>query len=266
MATSQTVFRGVWHLFFCATLLCLLIVLTTCAPARQAPSPEKPVVSFPVSSQDVRIEDMHSRAFDQLGGYKGPEACYACHQKQYEAISRSYHVHQGRINAAGEIAHDPKNAVDTGMYVRWYPLSNLDRTVEPEKHWQQMDAIFCAQCHPGGGVLKPYGMDVDCLICHQQSGYKGGQGLGITPAGVDRHGNMVKSNGARLASLMMAGADVAGDMKNWTFPLLLPRPWKMSRCVWENRSRTTAISATGAQTASVEPAMVFSKASQQMCT
>jgi len=37
--------------------------------------------------------------------------------------------------------------------------------------------------------------------------------LGMTPAGIDRHGKMVRSNGARLASLMMAGADVGGDME-----------------------------------------------------
>ncbi|MBN1843107.1 MAG: hypothetical protein JW883_12620, partial [Deltaproteobacteria bacterium] len=118
METLQTVFRGVRHLFLCRTLPCLLIVLTTCAPARQVPAPEKPAVSFSVSARDVRIEYMHTRVFAQLGGYKGPEACYACHPKQHEAISRSYHVHQGRINAAGEIAHDPQEAVDTGMYVR----------------------------------------------------------------------------------------------------------------------------------------------------
>ncbi len=204
-----------WHVagVGLATLAGILL-LATCGPKKPlAPTageaPEPPVVFE--TAEEARIERMHARVFDQLGGYKGPEACYACHQEQYEAVSRSYHVHQGRIKANGQIAFDPAEAADAGMYTRWYPLSNLDRSAEPDKHWQQMDAIFCAQCHPGGGVLKPYGMDVDCLICHQKSGYKGGAGLG-TPAGVDRHGKMVTSNGARLVSLMMAGADVAGDM------------------------------------------------------
>lgn len=191
------------------------LVAVTCGPSRtgvKEDAAERPApVTFPEDDKSREVEAMHARVFDQLGGYKGPEACYACHREAYEEISGSYHVHQGRITADGEIAHDPEDAVDVGMYTRWYPLSSLDRSAEPEKHWQQMDAIFCAQCHPGGGVLKPYGLDVDCLICHQKSGYKGGSGIG-TPAGLDRHGRMVTSNGARLTSLMMAGADVAGDM------------------------------------------------------
>lgn len=188
----------------------------TCGPSRRqsATAPEASVepVIFPETGEEIDIEKMHARVFDQLGGYKGPEACYACHPEAYQEMSESYHVHQGRITADGEIAHDPAEAEDTGMYVRWYPLSNLDHQAEPEKHWKQMESIFCAQCHPGGGVLKPYGLDVDCLICHQKSGYKGGRGLGLSPAGVDRNGRMIMSNGARLVSLMMAGADVAGDM------------------------------------------------------
>lgn len=191
----------------------LMLANITCGPSRKAVKPQKAPVSFPLSPEAIRIEDMHSRVFKQLGGYKGTEACYACHQKAYEEVSKSYHVHQGRTTKDGNIAQNPSEAVDTGMYMRWYPMSNLDRTAEPENHWCQMETIFCAQCHPGGGILKPYGMDVDCLICHQQSGYKGGRGLAMTPAGVDRHGNIVHSNGARLASLMMAGADVAGDME-----------------------------------------------------
>ena len=53
-------------------------------------------------------------------------------------------------------------------------------------------------------------MDVDCLICHQQTGYKGGKGLGKTPAGMDSEGLIIQSNGARMAELMMAGADADG--------------------------------------------------------
>ena len=189
-----------------------IILFTTCQTAHKPVEPMPAPVDFSPDNKEKEIEDMHSRVFNQLGGYKGPEACYACHQKEYEDIGKSYHVHQGRIDKDGKIAHNPADAVDTGMYTRWYPLSNLDRTVEEEKHWKQMEAIFCAQCHPGGGTMKPYGMDVDCLICHQQSGYKGGQGLGKSLSGVDRHGRMVVSNGARLVSLMMAGADVGGDV------------------------------------------------------
>lgn len=62
-----------------------------------------------------------------------------------------------------------------------------------------METVYCSQCHPGGGVVKPFGMDVDCLICHQQSGYKGGKGVGKTPVGLDSEGYIVQSNGARMA-------------------------------------------------------------------
>ncbi len=196
-------------------LVLLIFGLYACTGSRKEAKEETPQVApviFGETQEEIRIEEMHQRVFAQLGGYKGPESCYACHQEAYADVSMSYHVHQGRITASGEIAYLPSNSADVGMYHRWYPLSNLDHKSEPEKHWKQMESIFCAQCHPGGGVLKPYGMDVDCLICHQKSGYKGGQGLGRTPAGIDPRGNMIQSNGARLASLMMAGAAVGGDM------------------------------------------------------
>ena len=206
--------RKVLKFFIALMIFCFILsFIVTCSSEKKGIEPKVALVTFSDDQEDIRIEEMHSREFKQLGGYKGPEACYSCHQEEYKEISQSYHVHQGRIKKDGTIAFNPSEAVDTGMYVRWYPLSNLARTVEPENHWQQMEAIFCAQCHPGGGVLKQYRMDVDCLICHQKSGYKGGQGLGLSPAGVDQHGKIVLSNGARLASLMMAGAKVGGDMK-----------------------------------------------------
>jgi hypothetical protein len=191
----------------------VLIAILTCSTARQPAAPVLSPVSFPQSDEERRIEEMHARVFNQLGGYKGPEACYACHQKEYEEVSGSYHVHQGRVTADGKIAHDPKDAVDIGMYNRWYSLSNTDRVKTPESQWRLMEAVYCSQCHPGGGVVKPYGMDVDCLTCHQLSGYKGGKGVGKTPAGLDSEGYVIQSNGARMAGLMMAGAKAGGDLE-----------------------------------------------------
>jgi len=188
------------------------LAVLTCGPAKKQLQSELSPVSFPGDADDIRIEEMHARVFKELGGYKGPQACYACHQKEYAEVSRSYHVHQGRITKDGAIAHDPKEAVDIGMYNRWYSLSNTDRVKTPQEQWRLMEAAYCSQCHPGGGVLKPFGMDVDCLICHQQSGYKGGMGLGRTPAGLDSKGHVIQSNGARMAALMMAGAEVGGDL------------------------------------------------------
>jgi hypothetical protein len=164
-----------------------------------------------LTGQEDKIETQHREIFQKKGGYAGPQDCYECHQKQYQEVSRSYHVHQGRITKDGRIAFDPKEAADTGMYVRWYPFSNLSREQETRKQWIQMEVAFCGQCHPGGGPLKAYGMDVDCLICHQKSGYRGGAGLGITPAGRDRTGRVVQSDGGRRVAIMSAGAEAAKD-------------------------------------------------------
>ena len=205
--------KRIWWLLSAAMLGFTGLFIFTCGPARRPVQPVVAPVTFSPSAEERRIEEMHARVFEELGGYKGPQACYACHRKQYEEISYSYHAHQGRITADGRIAHDPKDAADIGMYNRWYALSNTDRVKTPEKQWRLMEAVYCAQCHPGGGVLKPFGMDVDCLICHQQSGYKGGKGLGRTPAGLDSEGRVMQSNGARMAALMMAGADVGGDLE-----------------------------------------------------
>lgn len=188
------------------------LIVFACLPSRKPVEPVLSPVTFPQSDEERRIEEMHASVFKQLGGYKGPEACYACHQDAYHEVSSSYHVHQGRITKDGNIAHDPKDAVDIGMYNRWYALSNTDRVKTPEHQWRLMESVYCAQCHPGGGVVKPYGMDVDCLICHQVSGYKGGKGVGKTPAGLDSEGYVIQSNGARMAELMMAGAKAGGDL------------------------------------------------------
>lgn len=163
------------------------------------------------AGKEEPLEVQHREIFQKRGGYRGPADCYGCHARQYREVSASYHVHQGRITADGRIAQDYKEAVDTGMYVRWYPFSNLSRDQEPVKQALQMEVAFCGQCHPGGGPLKAYGMDVDCLFCHQKSGYRGGAGLGITPAGRDREGKVVQSDGARRVAFMMAGAEAAKD-------------------------------------------------------
>ncbi len=239
---------GIIGLVLVACLVVFLIIrLST---NKSVAEPKLAVVEFPVSENEKRIEEMHARVFKQLGGYKGPEACYACHQKEYMEISHSYHVHQGRITADGKTAFDPSKAVDLGMYNRWYSLSNTGRVKTPENQWRLMEAAYCSQCHPGGGPLKEYGMDVDCLICHQQNGYKGGKGVGKAPAGVDSNGYVIQSNGARLASLMMAGAKAGGDYKKIDLSNIAakamegvelrigkPRPDNCNFCHWKTNSK-----------------------------
>ncbi len=227
-----------------------LFAVLTCSPSKQLVRQPLSPVSFSKNTEELRIEEMHAKVFKQLGGYKGPEACYACHQKEYEDVSRSYHVHQGRITKDGKIAHDPKDSVDIGMFNRWYSLSNTDRVKTPEIQWRLMESVYCAQCHPGGGVVKPFGMDVDCLICHQQNGYKGGKGIGKTPAGQDSEGYIVQSNGARMAELMMAGADAGGDLEKLDLSKIAvkamegvelrvgkPTPDNCNFCHWKSNSK-----------------------------
>ncbi len=232
------------------TIIIFLAAFMACGPSKTSVAPKQSLVAFHKSTDDARIEEMHARVFRQLGGYKGPEACYACHEKEYNEVKASYHVHQGRLTKDGKIAHDPKDAVDLGMFNRWYALSNTDRVKTPENQWRLMEAVYCSQCHPGGGVLEPYGMDVDCLICHQQAGYKGGKGIGKTPAGTDSEGHVVQSNGARLAELMMAGADAGGDLKKLDLSHIpakamegvdlrvgMPTPDNCNFCHWKSDSK-----------------------------
>ncbi len=195
----------------------ITLTLASCAPG---PEPAK-IAPAKMPSKETEyslwVEEIHAKVFRDLGGYRGASACHACHSKELDALKKSYHVHQGRITKDGKIADDPKDAADTGMYVRWYPLSNLPRSQEPENMWRAMEASFCSQCHPGGGPMARYKMDVDCLICHQRSGYRGGSGLGDYPAGVDREGNPVMSDGGRLVAIMMEGARVAGRAEGLDF-------------------------------------------------
>ncbi len=242
------------------------VAILTCSPTRQPIVPERSPVSFSKSADELRVEEMHARVFKQLGGYKGPEACYACHQKEYEEVSRSYHVHQGRITKDGKIAHDPKDSVDIGMFNRWYSLSNTDRVKTPENQWRLMEAVYCAQCHPGGGVVKPFGMDVDCLICHQQSGYKGGKGVGKTPAGQDSEGYIIQSNGARMAELMMAGAKAGGDMQKLDLSDIAVKAMEGVELRVGKPKPDNCNFTIGSRTASGVPTMEFSLGYPPMCT
>ena len=79
--------RSQWLLLVIAVIA--PVALLTCSPAQQPRAPERSPVSFSANAEDRRIEAMHARVFKQLGGYKGPEACYACHQKEYEDVSHS---------------------------------------------------------------------------------------------------------------------------------------------------------------------------------
>jgi len=160
----------------CAALIGSAILLVSCFPKYPADDrAQQDKRDFPLSKEERAVAREHAGYLEQMGGYDGPQTCYACHTEEYREVSRSYHAHQGRIAVDGSIAHEPEKAVDRGMFTRWYPLTQVDRSMEPENQWRLQEALRCGQCHPGGGPMKRYGLDVDCLICHQRGGYPFGQ-------------------------------------------------------------------------------------------
>jgi len=72
--------------------------------------------------------------------------CGGCHYGVYENVNNSYHVQ-----------------VDMD---RWSPLTNFDLETSGEDAWV---AEF-GKYHPGGGPLAEYGVDVNCMMCHEKYG------------------------------------------------------------------------------------------------
>ncbi|MGM0771468.1 MAG: methanogenesis multiheme c-type cytochrome [Halobacteriota archaeon] len=61
--------------------------------------------------------------------------------------------------------------VETSVHIQrdigeWDPMTNFDIEVEGEEEWIENYGAY----HPGGGALEEYGIDVDCMICHEQYG------------------------------------------------------------------------------------------------
>ncbi|MCD4806116.1 MAG: methanogenesis multiheme c-type cytochrome [Methanococcoides sp.] len=48
----------------------------------------------------------------------------------------------------------------------WDPLTNFNIEAEGEDEWVKKFGAY----HPGGGELEAYGVDADCMICHEQYG------------------------------------------------------------------------------------------------
>ncbi|WP_407281638.1 methanogenesis multiheme c-type cytochrome [Methanolobus sp. WCC1] len=76
-------------------------------------------------------------------------SCSGCHAGVYEEVSGSYHVEQ-----------DMK---------KW--TSIMDYGVDIDSIDEDMMAVTYGQVHPGGGYMSDYGVDVDCMVCHNQVGY-----------------------------------------------------------------------------------------------
>jgi methanogenesis multiheme c-type cytochrome len=73
-------------------------------------------------------------------------SCGGCHMGVYEEVAESSHVQR-------DIA-------------QWEPLTNYNVDVQGETQWVKEYGRY----HPGGGELEEYGVDIDCMSCHEQYG------------------------------------------------------------------------------------------------
>ncbi len=75
-------------------------------------------------------------------------SCSGCHVGVYEEVSESYHVEQ-----------DLK---------KWSSI--MEYGVDVDSIDVDTMAVTYGQVHPGGGYMADYGVDIDCMICHEQVG------------------------------------------------------------------------------------------------
>jgi methanogenesis multiheme c-type cytochrome len=76
-------------------------------------------------------------------------SCSGCHAGVYEEVSESDHVQQ-----------DLK---------KW--TSIMEYGVDVDSIDEDSMAVTYGQVHPGGGYMSDYGVDIDCMACHNQVGY-----------------------------------------------------------------------------------------------
>ncbi|WP_342304215.1 methanogenesis multiheme c-type cytochrome [Methanolobus sp. ZRKC5] len=75
-------------------------------------------------------------------------SCSGCHVGMYEEVSESYHVGQ-----------DLK---------KWSSIMEYGVAVDGID--EDAMSVTYGQVHPGGGYMADYGVDIDCMICHEQVG------------------------------------------------------------------------------------------------
>ncbi len=75
-------------------------------------------------------------------------SCAGCHIGVYGDVARSYHVQQDLALWA--------SIMDYGVAAGSIQGEELAKTY--------------GQVHPGGGYMAEYGLDIDCMICHEQNG------------------------------------------------------------------------------------------------
>jgi len=89
--------------------------------------------------------DSHAQHYMTEGKWSD-QTCAGCHYNVHTETEMSYHV-QTDVTS-------------------WSPLTNTNFEVDGEQRWIENVGIN----HPGGGPLADFGVDIDCLICHDQTG------------------------------------------------------------------------------------------------
>jgi methanogenesis multiheme c-type cytochrome len=75
-------------------------------------------------------------------------SCAGCHIGMYDEVSKSYHVQQN--------------------LAQW--TSIMEYGVAADSIEGEALATTYGQVHPGGGYMAEYGLDIDCMACHEQNG------------------------------------------------------------------------------------------------
>lgn len=75
-------------------------------------------------------------------------SCGGCHPGMDEEVERSYHVKQN--------------------LKKWTSL--MDHGVDVDSIEGEERALTYGQVHPGGGYMAEYGVEIDCMSCHEQNG------------------------------------------------------------------------------------------------
>ncbi|MCQ6961979.1 methanogenesis multiheme c-type cytochrome [Methanolobus chelungpuianus] len=75
-------------------------------------------------------------------------SCGGCHIGMYDEVSRSYHVQQ-----------------DLAQWTSIMEYGVVAGSIQGDAR-----ASTYGQVHPGGGYMAEYGMDIDCMVCHEQNG------------------------------------------------------------------------------------------------
>jgi methanogenesis multiheme c-type cytochrome len=75
-------------------------------------------------------------------------SCEGCHIGMYNEVSESYHVQQN--------------------LAQWPSIMEYGVTTDSIEG--EALATTYGQVHPGGGYMAEYGLDIDCMVCHEQNG------------------------------------------------------------------------------------------------